>query len=109
MFLSFSPVFGNEEISASDWLNSKADAKPTFTILPETPKNNSKIERVEEIPLGKINLNSVGLISADDTNFPKNLWNRSDEALLAKKIQEMPKLKLTWGLKCESLLSLLLH
>ena len=94
IFCNFSLLYGDEGISTSKWLNSKIEDKPVFTILPEKPKKYSAITKVEESSLGDVNLNSIGLISARNTTFPDNLWNRSDESLLAKKITEIPELKL---------------
>ncbi len=87
-------IYGDEGISTSKWLNSKIEDKPVFTVLPEKPKRSSVITKVEESWLGNVNLNSIGIISAKNTTFPDNLWNRSDESVLAKKISEIPDLKL---------------
>ena len=94
LFCKFSSLFGDEGISTSKWLNRKMENKPVFTVLPEKPKKNSVISKVEESSLGNVNLNSIGLISAENTTFPASLWNRSDESILAKKITEIPELKL---------------
>ena len=95
IFFKFSVLYGDEGISTSKWLNSKIEDKPVFTVLPEKPKKYSAITKVEESSLGNVNLNSIGIISADNTTFPSNLWNRSDESLLAKKIIEMPDFELS--------------
>ena len=94
LFCKFSAIYSDDRISTSKWLNSKTQDKPVFTFLPEKPKKSRVISKVEEISLGNANLNSIGIISAENTTFPVNLWNRSDESVLAKKITEIPELKL---------------
>ena len=88
ILFKFSALFADEGISTSEWFNSKLLDKPVFTVLPEKPKKFSAITKVEESTLGRANLNSIGIISAENTTFPKNLWNRSDESQLAKKIRQ---------------------
>ncbi len=94
LLCKFSVLYSDEGISTSKWLNSKIEDKPVFTVLPEKPKKFSPISKVEESSLGSVNLNSIGIISAENTSFPTSLWNRSDESLLAKKITEIPELKI---------------
>lgn len=95
IFSRFTCLFGDEGISPSEWLNSKIKNQPAFTVLPEKPKKNYGTGKVEESSLGGINLNSVGLISVENTSFPGNIWNSSSEKLLAQKVNEMPEFELS--------------
>ncbi len=94
LFCKFSAIYSDEGISTSKWPNSKTEDKPVFIFLPEKLNKSRVISKVQEISLGNANLNSIGIISAENTTFPANLWNRSDESVLAKKITEIPELKL---------------
>lgn len=49
---------------------------------------------VEETFLDDTNVNGLGLVAIEKTNFPDNLWSNSSERVLTKKINEVPDLSL---------------
>ncbi len=75
-------------ISAIDWLSDSLDAPPRS--VPVAPADdiatNALPEDVTVAPLGAVNVDGAGLVSAAQVGLPRNLWGASQAIDLAQRI-----------------------
>ncbi len=69
----------------------QSPVKGTESFISSPSKKLLEKKNVEEILLGELNVNGIGLISIETTKLPADLWSNSNEKVLSEKLDNMLK------------------
>lgn len=81
-----SPAFGDEPLSAIDWLSQSVRDRPVVVLPAEEITDGVGTNTIAVTPLRDIQKDTVGLLPSSVTGLPRNFWGGTDAATIAELI-----------------------